>query len=113
MGYEAAVEMRTRPTGGVAYGVPTGYTRLVPANIVALGALSAVPGGIGQFGAERMRNMPRIKAKRLKRAAEKKNRPHRLDEALEEGLEETFPASDVVAVTEPAPTPPGDNRDRE
>ncbi|MGV7212847.1 hypothetical protein [Bradyrhizobium sp. UFLA05-112] len=29
---------------------------------------------------------------------------HRLDEALEEGLEETFPASDPVNVTQPPPT---------
>ncbi|WP_168193409.1 hypothetical protein [Bradyrhizobium sp. NAS96.2] len=28
----------------------------------------------------------------------------RLDEALEEGLEETFPGSDPVNVTQPAPT---------
>ena len=28
----------------------------------------------------------------------------RLDEALEEGLEETFPASDPVNVTQPAPS---------
>ena len=34
----------------------------------------------------------------------------RLDRALEEGLEETFPASDPVAVTEPAPTPPENGR---
>ena len=34
----------------------------------------------------------------------------RLDRALDEGLEETFPASDPVAVTEPAPTPPEDGR---
>ena len=33
-------------------------------------------------------------------AAEKR----RLDEALEEGLEETFPASDPVNVTQPAPS---------
>jgi hypothetical protein len=32
----------------------------------------------------------------------------RLDEALEEGLEETFPASDPVNVTQPAPSR-GDN----
>jgi nicotinate phosphoribosyltransferase len=38
-----------------------------------------------------------------------KNRKRRLESALEEGLRETFPASDAVAVTEPAPTPPGDN----
>ena len=28
----------------------------------------------------------------------------RLDDALEEGLEETFPASDPVSVTQPAPS---------
>ena len=28
----------------------------------------------------------------------------RLDQALEEGLEETFPASDAVNVTQPAPS---------
>jgi len=28
----------------------------------------------------------------------------RLDEALQEGLEETFPGSDPVSVTQPAPT---------
>jgi len=33
-------------------------------------------------------------------AAEKR----RLDEALEEGLEETFPGSDPVNVTQPAPS---------
>ena len=32
-----------------------------------------------------------------------------LDQALEQGLEDTFPASDPVAVTEPARTPPGDD----
>jgi nicotinate phosphoribosyltransferase len=32
----------------------------------------------------------------------------RLERALEEGLKETFPASDAVAVTEPAPRRPGD-----
>ena len=30
----------------------------------------------------------------------------RLDEALEEGLEETFPGSDPVSVTQPAPSKP-------
>lgn len=34
----------------------------------------------------------------------------RLERALDEGLEEMFPASDPVAVTEPAPTPPEDGR---
>jgi hypothetical protein len=33
----------------------------------------------------------------------------RLDDALEEGLEETFPASDAVNVTQPAPSK-GDHR---
>jgi nicotinate phosphoribosyltransferase len=37
-------------------------------------------------------------------------RRERLERQLEEGLEETFPASDPVSVTEPAPTPP-DNDD--
>jgi len=35
----------------------------------------------------------------------------RLDEALEEGLKETFPASDPVNVTQPPPTK-GDNHVR-
>lgn len=39
-------------------------------------------------------------------AGKKKNRLQRLERALEEGLQETFPASDALAVTEPAPTPP-------
>jgi hypothetical protein len=34
----------------------------------------------------------------------------RLERALEEGLEETFPGSDPVAVTEPAPTRPENGR---
>lgn len=34
------------------------------------------------------------------KAAEKR----RLDQALEEGLEETFPGSDAVNVTQPAPS---------
>jgi nicotinate phosphoribosyltransferase len=37
------------------------------------------------------------------------NERQRLEKALEEGLEETFPASDAVAVTEPARTKSGDN----
>ena len=36
------------------------------------------------------------------KAAEKR----RLDEALEEGLEETFPGSDPVSITQPAPSKP-------
>jgi nicotinate phosphoribosyltransferase len=57
--------------------------------------------------------MPTTKSKRPKRNAKKKNRQQRLDNALDEGLEETFPASDVVAITEPASTRPGNDRDRE
>ena len=33
----------------------------------------------------------------------------KLDRILEEALEDTFPASDPVSVTEPAPTPPEDD----
>ena len=39
-------------------------------------------------------------AAKPRQSAEKR----RLDEALEEGLEETFPASDPVNVTQPAPS---------
>jgi hypothetical protein len=42
----------------------------------------------------------------------KEKRRRRLERALDIGLEETFPASDAVAVTEPAPTPPGNDWDR-
>jgi len=40
----------------------------------------------------------------------KQDERQRLENALEEGLKETFPASDAVAVTEPVPTRP-DNSD--
>jgi nicotinate phosphoribosyltransferase len=57
--------------------------------------------------------MPTTKAKRSKRDIEKNaNRRGKLERELEEGLQETFPASDPVAVTEPAPTPPGNDRNR-
>jgi hypothetical protein len=36
--------------------------------------------------------------------AEKSAEKRRLDDALEEGLEETFPASDPVNVTQPPPS---------
>jgi hypothetical protein len=39
----------------------------------------------------------------------KQNERQRLEKALEEGLEETFPASDAIAVTEPVRTRPDDN----
>jgi hypothetical protein len=35
---------------------------------------------------------------------EEKRRDERLEEALEVGLEETFPGSDAVAVVQPAPS---------
>ena len=37
-------------------------------------------------------------------AAKDRAEKRRLDEALHEGLEETFPASDPVSVTQPAPS---------
>ena len=42
---------------------------------------------------------------RLKQVAEKQ----RLEDALEEGLRETFPASDAVAVTEPVADRPAES----
>ena len=57
--------------------------------------------------------MPKTDAKRPKRKVDKKeDRRQRLERVLQEGLEETFPASDAVAVTEPASTPWDDNGGR-
>jgi nicotinate phosphoribosyltransferase len=55
--------------------------------------------------------MARSSRKQPKPDIEKKqqNERQRLENALEEGLEETFPTSDAVAVTEPARTKSGDN----
>ena len=50
--------------------------------------------------------MPKEKPARPNRGVEKKDKQQQLDSELDEGLEETFPASDPVAVTEPAPMPP-------
>lgn len=49
--------------------------------------------------------MTRTKSRRRKTdlEKEKENERERLERALEEGLEKTFPASDAVAVTEPQP----------
>ena len=44
--------------------------------------------------------MTRTRDKSNEKAAEKR----KLDQALEEGLEETFPGSDAVNVTQPAPS---------
>ena len=41
---------------------------------------------------------------RAKSTDRKDGEKRRLDEALEEGLEETFPGSDPVNVTQPAPS---------
>ena len=50
---------------------------------------------------------------RPRKTPEKSDRTEKreLDDALEEGLEETFPASDPVNVTQPAPSR-GDNHVR-
>jgi nicotinate phosphoribosyltransferase len=56
--------------------------------------------------------MPKAKRKPADPAKPKTKR-ERLEEALEEGLKETFPASDPVSVTEPAPTRPGNGRGRD
>ena len=44
------------------------------------------------------------RAQREPKSGEAAVEKHRLDEALEEGLEETFPGSDPVNVTQPAPS---------
>ncbi len=44
------------------------------------------------------------KASETKEAETKNAEKRRLDEALEEGLEETFPGSDPVNVTQPPPS---------
>jgi hypothetical protein len=47
------------------------------------------------------------------KSARKESQRQRLDKALEEGLLETFPASDALAVTKPAPAArPGRRRKR-
>jgi nicotinate phosphoribosyltransferase len=54
--------------------------------------------------------MTDAKVERPKRSGKKReSRRQHLDQVLDEGLAETFPASDPVAVTEPARTPPGDD----
>jgi hypothetical protein len=46
---------------------------------------------------------PPAKSSHVKKPA-KKSREEGLDDELEEGLEETFPGSDAVSVTQPAPS---------
>lgn len=55
------------------------------------------------------------KAERRRRSVKKEKqdaKKQRLERALEEGLKETFPASDPVAVTEPVPDCPNKNDDK-
>jgi hypothetical protein len=55
------------------------------------------------------------KAERRTRSVKKKKqdeKKERLERALEEGLKQTFPASDPVAVTEPVPDRPNENGDK-
>jgi hypothetical protein len=47
--------------------------------------------------------VPMTRPRTTPKSADAKEK-HLLDEALEEGLEETFPASDPVNVTQPPPT---------
>jgi len=60
---------------------------------------------VGRSAKSRKRSLPEITMSistdpKAARSAEKR----KLDEALEEGLEETFPASDAVNVTQPPPS---------
>jgi hypothetical protein len=59
------------------------------------------------FGARSATKSRRSKPK----VDETEDRRQRLERALDEGLEQTFPASDPVALTQPASTRPGNNRD--
>jgi hypothetical protein len=57
--------------------------------------------------------MTRARTRRPKpKATSGNDKRDRLERALEEGLRESFPASDAVAVTEPAPTAPGEDEIR-
>ena len=59
------------------------------------------------FGARSATETRRSKEK----VDEKENRRQRLERALDEGLEQTFPASDPLALTQPASTRPDNNRE--
>ena len=59
------------------------------------------------FGARSAAKSRRSKPK----ADETEDRRQRLERALDEGLEQTFPASDPVALTQPASTRPDNNRE--
>ena len=67
-----------------------------------LGPTAKSPRGTGAVASqEGSMTGPRSDTKEAK-SAEKR----RLDQALEEGLEETFPGSDPVSITQPAPSKP-------
>ncbi|MFZ2106305.1 MAG: hypothetical protein WAV18_13180 [Roseiarcus sp.] len=59
------------------------------------------------FGARSATKSTRSKPK----VGETEDRRQRLERALDEGLEQTFPASDPVALTQPASTRPDNNRE--
>ena len=59
------------------------------------------------FGARSATKSTRLKPK----VGETEDRRQRLERALDEGLEQTFPASDPVALTQPASTRPDNNRE--
>jgi hypothetical protein len=46
------------------------------------------------------------------KSATKESQRQRLDKALDDGLQDSFPASDALAITEPAPARPGRRRKR-
>lgn len=60
---------------------------------------------------KRQRGSVATAAAKKQEVDEKDDRRQRLERALDEGLDETFPASDPVALTEPASTRPDDNRE--
>jgi hypothetical protein len=60
---------------------------------------------LGPLATSRKRSKEhRMSRPRAKSADAKNHEKKQLEDALEEGLEETFPASDPVSVTQPAPS---------
>jgi hypothetical protein len=51
------------------------------------------------------RSVPQHAAEEQQRREREEERRRRLEESLEEGLRDTFPASDPINVTQPPPTP--------
>jgi hypothetical protein len=54
----------------------------------------------------------RITRQKPELGIERESIKQRLERKLERGLEDTFPASDAVAVTEPAPTAPDNGNEK-